>query len=212
MRSIASQFRKVTPVLLITWLLTTLALLLAIFASTMKDIPLDTFTQDPNAQLNAPFYLGFFSNVGIIIWSAAMTICFYCAFSMPSVADNHNREFLLASGVITLLMALDDLFQLHEDVFPKYFSISENMVYITYLNLYLIYFIRYRRQLLNSDFIALGVSFFLLGLSTIIDLLPLPLPKDTFLEDAIKLLGAVTWMVYYTRTSTELQQHPARSE
>lgn len=212
MRSITSQFRKVTPVLLITWLLTTLALLLAIFASTMKDIPLDTFTQDPNAQLNAPFYLGFFSNVGIIIWSAAMTICFYCAFSMPSVADNHNREFLLASGVITLLMALDDLFQLHEDVFPKYFSISENMVYITYLNLYLIYFIRYRRQLLNSDFIALGVSFFLLGLSTIIDLLPLPLPKDTFLEDAIKLLGAVTWMVYYTRTSTELQQHPARSE
>ncbi len=212
MRSIASQFRKVTPVLLITWLLTTLALLLAIFASTMKDIPLDTFTQDPNAQLNAPFYLGFFSNVGIIIWSAAMTICFYCAFSMPSVADNHNREFLLASGVITLLMALDDLFQLHEDVFPKYFSISENMVYITYLNLYLIYFIRYRRQLLNSDFIALGVSFFLLGLSTIIDLLPLPLPKDTFLEDAIKLLGAVTWMVYYIRTATELQQHPARSE
>lgn len=212
MRSIASQFRKVTPVLLITWLLTTLALLLAIFASTMKDIPLDTFTQDPNAQLNAPFYLGFFSNVGIIIWSAAMTICFYCAFSMPSVTDNHNREFLLASGVITLLMALDDLFQLHEDVFPKYFSISENMVYITYLNLYLIYFIRYRRQLLNSDFIALGVSFFLLGLSTIIDLLPLPLPKDTFLEDAIKLLGAVTWMVYYIRTATELQQHPARSE
>ena len=212
MRSITSQFRKVTPVLLITWLLTTLALLLAIFASTMKDIPLDTFTQDPNAQLNAPFYLGFFSNVGIIIWSAAMTICFYCAFSMPSVADNHNREFLLASGVITLLMALDDLFQLHEDVFPKYFSISENMVYITYLNLYLIYFIRYRRQLLNSDFIALGVSFFLLGLSTIIDLLPLPLPKDTFLEDAIKLLGAVTWMVYYIRTATELQQHPARSE
>lgn len=204
MRSIASQFRKVTPVLLITWLLTTLALLLAIFASTMKDIPLDTFTQDPNAQLNAPFYLGFFSNVGIIIWSAAMTICFYCAFRLPENGDSRNREFLMVSGLITLLMALDDLFQLHELVFPKYLNVSENMVYITYLNIYLIYFIRFRRQLLNSDFIALGVSFFLLGLSTVIDLLPLPMPKDTFLEDAIKLLGAVTWMVYYVRTATEL--------
>ncbi len=211
MRSIASQFRKVTPVLLITWLMTTLALLLAIFTSTVKDIPLDTFTQDPNAQLNAPFYLGFFSNLGIIIWSAAMTICFYCAFRLPSVSDNRNREFLMASGVITLLMALDDLFQLHELVFPKYFMISDNMVYITYLNIYLIYFIRYRKQLLHSDFIALGVAFFLLGLSTIIDLLPLPMPKDTFLEDAIKLMGAVTWMVYYIRTSTELSHTSGKS-
>lgn len=204
MRSIASQFRKVTPVLLITWLLTTLALLLAIFASTVKDIPLDTFTQDPNAQLNAPFYLGFFSNLGIIIWSAAMTICFYAAYRMSSGSDSRSREFLVVSGFITLLMALDDLFQLHELVFPKYFNISDNMVYITYLNIYLIYFIRFRKQLLNSDFIALGVAFFLLGLSTIIDLLPLPMPKDTFLEDAIKLLGAVTWMVYYIRVANEL--------
>lgn len=206
MRSITSQFRKVTPVLLITWLLTVLALLTAIFVSTVKGIALDVFTQDPNAQMNAPFYMGFFSNLGVIIWSAALTICFYCAYRLPVGADNRNREFLLASGGITLLMALDDLFQLHELVFPQYFNISGNMVYLTYVNVYLIYGIRFRRQLLQSDFLALGLAFFLLGLSTIIDLLPLPLPKDTFLEDAIKLLGAVTWLVYYTRTASALSR------
>lgn len=206
MRSIASQFRKVTPVLLITWLLTVLALLTAIFVSTVKGIALDVFTQDPNAQMNAPFYMGFFSNLGVIIWSAALTICFYCAYRLPDSSDRRNREFLLASGGITLLMALDDLFQLHELVFPQYFHISDNMVYLTYVNVYLIYGIRFRRQLLQSDFLALVLAFFLLGLSTIIDLLPLPLPKDTFLEDAIKLLGAVTWLVYYTRTASALSR------
>jgi hypothetical protein len=206
MRNIGLQFKKVTPVLLISWLLVVLALLFAIFASTVKDIDLDVFTQDPNAQLNAPFYLGFFSNLGIMVWSAAFTICFYGAYRVVGISAMRNREFLMVSGLITFLMALDDLFQLHELVFPAYFNISDNMVYLTYINIYLIYFIRYKRELLNSDFMALGLAFFLLGLSTIIDLLPLPMPKDTFLEDAIKLLGAVTWLVYYTRTATELSK------
>jgi hypothetical protein len=206
MRNIVLQFKKVTPVLLISWLLVVLALLFAIFASTVKDIDLDVFTQDPNAQLNAPFYLGFFSNLGIMVWSAAFTICFYGAYGVVEISAMRNREFLMVSGLITFLMALDDLFQLHELVFPAYFNISDNMVYLTYINIYLIYFIRYKRELLNSDFMALGLAFFLLGLSTIIDLLPLPMPKDTFLEDAIKLLGAVTWLVYYTRTATELSK------
>lgn len=204
MRSISSQFKKVTPVLLISWLLTTLALLLAIFISTAKDISLDAFTQDPNARFNAPFYIGLFSNIGIMIWSAAVTICLYSAWRIAAAADKKARQFLFFSGIITLIMTLDDLFQLHELVFPQYLSISENMVYLTYLNIYLIYFIRFRKQLLNSDFIALGIAFFFLGLSTIIDLLPLPMEKDTFLEDAMKLLGAVSWLIYYLRVSDEL--------
>jgi hypothetical protein len=204
MRSISTQFRKVTPVLLISWIVTTLTLLISIFVSINKDIELDNFTQDPNAQFNAPFYVGFFSNVGIMIWSAALSICFYGAWRTDAKTDKRAQEFLIFSGLITMLMTFDDLFQLHELVFPKYLSISENMVYLTYLNIYMIYFIRFRRQLLNSDFIVLGIAFFLLGLSTIIDILPLPIEKDTFLEDAIKLLGAITWLIYFVRTADEV--------
>ncbi|MBK9637949.1 MAG: hypothetical protein IPO63_09075 [Bacteroidetes bacterium] len=209
MRSISTQFRKVTPVLLISWIVTTLTLLISIFVSINKDIELDNFTQDPNAQFNAPFYVGFFSNVGIMIWSAALSICFYGAWRTDAKTDKRAQEFLIFSGLITMLMTFDDLFQLHELVFPKYLSISENMVYLTYLNIYMIYFIRFRRQLLNSDFIVLGISFFLLGLSTIIDILPLPIEKDTFLEDAIKLLGAITWLIYFVRTADEVVEKNA---
>jgi hypothetical protein len=72
------------------------------------------------------------------------------------------------------------------------------------MNIFLLYFIYFRKRLLASEFAILGLAFFFLGLSTIIDVLPLPIPKDTFLEDAIKLFGIVTWFIYYFRTGNEV--------
>jgi hypothetical protein len=205
MRSIGQQFKTVTPILLIVWLITLLSLLLGIYASTVKDIPLESFTKDPTALMNAPFYLGFFSNIGIMIWSGAAMINFFVAYQIKdNPKERENFLFILFSAFITLMMTLDDLFQLHEFVFPNYFSISDNAVYLTYMNIFLLYFIYFRKRLLASEFTVLGLAFFFLGLSTIIDVLPLPIPKDTFLEDAIKLFGIVTWFIYYFRTGNEV--------
>ncbi|HOS47046.1 MAG TPA: hypothetical protein PLG57_00345 [Bacteroidia bacterium] len=205
MRSIGQQFKTVTPILLIVWLITLLSLLLGIYASTVKDIPLESFTKDPTALMNAPFYLGFFSNIGIMIWSGAAMINFFVAYQIKdNPKERENFLFILFSAFITLMMTLDDLFQLHEFVFPNYFSISDNAVYLTYMNIFLLYFIYFRKRLLASEFTILGLAFFFLGLSTIIDVLPLPIPKDTFLEDAIKLFGIVTWFIYYFRTGNEV--------
>ena len=205
MRSIGQQFKTVTPILLIIWLITLLSLLLGIYASTVKDIPLESFTKDPTALMNAPFYLGFFSNIGIMIWSGAAMINFFVAYQIKdNPKERENFLFILFSAFITLMMTLDDLFQLHEFVFPNYFSISDNAVYLTYMNIFLLYFIYFRKRLLASEFTVLGLAFFFLGVSTIIDVLPLPIPKDTFLEDAIKLFGIVTWFIYYFRTGNEV--------
>jgi hypothetical protein len=205
MRTLIQQFKTVTPTLLIAWLLTLLSLLIAIFASTVKDFSLDTLTKDPTALMNAPFYFGFFSNLGIIIWSASFIICWFAAYRIKDhIHLKNDFFFLVISGMITFLMTIDDLYQLHEIVFPYYFDIPENAVYLTYMNIYLLYFIRFRKTLLQSDFIILVLAFFFLGLSTVIDLLPLPIPKDTFLEDAFKLVGAVTWLVYFFRTGNEV--------
>jgi hypothetical protein len=210
MRSLLQQFRTVTPILLIVWLITLLSLLTAIYASTERDIPLESFTKDPTALMKAPFYLGFFSNIGIMIWAATAMICFFVAYRIKEVQESKSKfQFILISACISLLMTLDDLFQLHEFVFPNYFSITDNMVYLTYINIYVIYFIRFRKLLLNSDYLVLGLAFFFLGLSTIIDLLPLPIPKDTFLEDAIKLFGVTTWFIYFFRTGNEILDNNA---
>lgn len=204
MRKLSIQFRAVTPVLLLSWLAILIALLTAVFASTVKNIPLDTFTKDPLSISNAPFYFGFFSNLGIMFWTASIMTCWFVAYRVFYSGTKNDFRFMLWSGIVTLIMTVDDLFQLHETVMPAYFSISSNMVYITYINIYLIYFIRFRKKILKSEFITLIIAFLFLGLSTIIDLLPLPIPKDTFLEDALKLFGTVSWFVYYFRTSNEV--------
>ncbi len=205
MRSIAQQFRTVTPILLIVWLVTLLALLFGIYVSTVKQIPLETFTKDPTAIMNAPFYLGFFSNIGIIIWSGTAMINFFVAYRIKNDYTQKNTFlFFLSSAILTLILTLDDLFQLHELVFRNYFSVSDNAVYLTYLNIFLIYFIYFRKRILESEFTILTVALFLLGLSTMIDILPLPIPKDTFLEDAIKLFGITTYFIYYFRTGNEI--------
>ncbi len=205
MRSLASQFRTTTPVLLISWLLTLLALLFAIYAATRKDIPLDYLTKDPTAIMKAPFYLGFFSNLGIIIWSCAFFSCFFTASRIMNVRYlQQDLFFMIISGFVTLLLTLDDLYQLHEYVFPQYFSIPENAVLLTYLNIFLLWGLRFRKRMLQSDFLVLGLAFFFLGMSTIIKLFPLPIPQDTFMKDAFKLFGSVTWFIYFFRTGNEI--------
>ncbi len=205
MRSFTSQFRTVTPVLLISWLVTLLSLLLAIFIATRKDVPLDTLTKDPTAIMGAPFYLGFFSNLSVVIWSCAFAITIFAVYRIRQFRSlRESYFFLLFSAFITLLMTMDDLYQLHEFVLPHYLYVPENAVLLTYFNIYLIYGIRFRKQLEQTDFVVLALSFGFLGLSTAIKLLPLPIPQDTFLKDGFKLFGAVTWLIYYFRTSNEI--------
>jgi hypothetical protein len=200
MRSIKSQFRSVTPVLLIAYLLTFLCLLVVIILSTFKNIPLDRFTKDPTAIMNAPFYTGGFSNLGIMFWSGSAVVCFLAAAYIKPIAQLKDQyKYLLVSGLITTLLALDDMYLIHEEVFPHYLDISENTVIVSYINIFLIYIIVFRNTILSTEFIILGLGFFFLGLSTIIDLLPLPMEKDTFLEDAIKLFGIISWFIYFYR-------------
>lgn len=204
MRSFSKQFRSITPFLLIIYLLTFLVLLAAILLSTVKNISLDALTKDPTAIMDAPFYLGVFSNIGIMFWSAAAALCFFTASRLSNnrIAQS-SFIFMLFSGLITLMLGLDDLFLFHETVAPKYLSISKNTVFLTYANFILIYVVYFRKQILNTDYLVLILAFVFIGLSAISKTVPLPIPKDTFLEDSLKLFGIVSWFTYYFRTSNE---------
>ena len=207
MRNIYSQFRIITPVVLIAYLVTFLSLIAVIIISTSKNIALDTLTKDPTETMNAPFYIGAFSNIGIIIWSGAAVLCFFTAMQIKEVtAFREDYIFLIASAFITLMLTTDDLFLIHEEVFPKYFHVPENAVILTYINIFIIYLILFRNKILSTEFIILALAFTFIGLAKMSDLIPLPLKKDTFLEDAIKLFGIVSWFIYFFRFCRQLLQ------
>ncbi len=196
-----NQLKNITPVLVVAYAATTAILSLVIYLGIENGIELDHFTQDPSTIMNAPFYLGFFSYVGILFWCAAAALCF---FTRAMIGTNtrkkiNHRNFLLFSGLITCLFLLDDLFLLHEEVFPKYLMIPENIVYLIYVNAIIFYMVFFRNQLMDSEYVILAISFFLIGTSQFVDLIPMPIPEDSFLEDAVKLFGVVSWFTYYAR-------------
>lgn len=205
MRSFSKQFKYVIPVLLIIYLITFLSLLAGILASTVKEIPLDTLTKDPTAILNAPFYIGVFSNIGVMFWSGSVALCFFGAYRLSLIpAMQFQYYFMIASGCVSLILCIDDLFLVHEYIFPHYFAIGKNAVFLTYANLILIYLLYFRKMILETEYVILALAFCFMGLAAISKIFPLPIPKDTFLEDSLKLFGIVSWFVYYFRTCSEL--------
>lgn len=97
------------------------------------------------------------------------------------------------------MLMLDDLFLFHEEMFPKYFGIPEKGVYIIYSNILLLYALLFRESIFKSDYVILGIAFFLIGGSTFVKHIPMPIPEDSFLEDVVKLLGIICWFTFFLR-------------
>jgi hypothetical protein len=173
---VRQQIRNAAPILVMAYAFTTAILSVVIFLGIEHDIELDHFTQDPASIMDTPFYLGFFSYIGILFWCAAATLCFFTRILLhdEDPAQKRKRQFLLYSGLVSSLLMFDDLFLMHEVVFPEYFMIPKNVV---------------------SG---------LLGISQFVDSLPMPIPEDSFLEDAVKLFGIVTWFAYYMRFCVQM--------
>ena len=204
--NLLQQIRNAAPILVIVYALTTAILSLVIFLGIENDVELDHFTQDPATIMNTPFYLGFFSYIGILFWCATATLCFFMhvlSYDI-SVDQKRKKQFLLFSGLISSLLLFDDLFLLHEAVFPIYLHIPKNVVYLVYVNFIVAYVLLFRNELMQSEYIILVIAFGLIGIAQFVDLLPMPIPEDSFLEDAVKLFGIVTWFTYYMRYCIDL--------
>ncbi len=197
---IGNQLKNAAPVLVVLYAITTAILSIVIYIGIENDIELDHFTQDPASIMKTPFYLGFFSYIGILFWCGTAVICLFTRSLIHDEPENNRaRQFLLYSGLITSLLMFDDLFLLHENVLPIYFSLPKNIVYLIYVNIILVYVVLFRNELMETEYVILIIASGLIGISQFVDLVPMPIPEDSFLEDAVKLFGIVTWFTYYTR-------------
>ena len=163
-----------------------------------KNIPVGRLTADPVALADGlPAYSGFLSQVGVIIWSAAASICFFCGkLVWRSRADRELKRFLAVSGAFTLWLALDDMFLLHETVFPLV-GIPQNVVLGSYVVLTLAYLFAFRRTILETNFLLLAVSLSFFAVSVVLDVLKPFKYSLTFFEEGAKLIGIVAWTVYF---------------
>lgn len=150
-------------------------------------------------------YIAFLSNVGITMWCFTVATLFL-SYKLAKDLGRPKRiqRFLFSSGLLTVLMLVDDLFLLHDVVMPVYLHISEKLFYLFYGSsvLALLYF--YREVILRTDYILFLLAFVFMAGSVITDVLlafGIEIYDVYLFEDGFKFMGIVSWLVYFARTS-----------
>ena len=172
----------------------------------------DKFTRDLNSVVHVPFYIGAISNFGIILWAASAVICFFTYAALKRYKPTSVfKPFMLHAGIITTILMFDDLYMLHEQVFPEYLNIPEHFVYLFYAAYLTFFLVRFKNILLRTEYVILMIAFLFLGISVLMDeaidlnfLLrqgSFIYKHETLIEDFFKSFGILTWLIYFSRTS-----------
>jgi hypothetical protein len=176
-----------------------IAVLLSIYAiGKTRNIQFVTMTRDP-AAIYGDYFVGILSNLGIMLWAAAAVVCFLGAAILTKTSQ--DQHFLIASGVLTTLLALDDAFLFHQVIFPDLFHVHKWQIFGIYLLFFVLYFIGFKRLIISkTDYPIILAAFLLFGLSIIIDDVlhnfPTQILQPLF-EDGAKFVGISLWLAYF---------------
>jgi hypothetical protein len=197
-QEIVLPMRKIRPYILIAAVFAFLVLAFVVAVYYSLKVPMSDLTRDPVQLLNGRPYIGMLSNIGIILWSGTAGVLLFSAVTLKGKRD---RLFLLLAFAFTLVLLLDDLFLMHDMVFPQDLHISEYFLYGFYALLALLLVIFYTRYILQkTPFILLFIAFFLFAFSISVDTIVkyTDIKHGFFMEDGSKFIGIVCWMVYFT--------------
>ncbi len=197
-----NQLPRIRSTLFVSFIVGFVGIITVYIMSLVTHVPPSWFTRDPNDISGAHFYVGMLSNLGIMGWTAAATMCFWAVSMLKR--DNHFRKpafFLIISGFICLILDFDDAFMLHERVWPN-LHVPEKGVFIGYMIIMTAYLGYFFRRILKTEYLILVLAIFFLGLSAAADQIFPFSESEAFLEDCPKFIGIVLWLAYYYRTSS----------
>lgn len=190
-------------------------LAVTLWAKFQANVPISFFSLDPTATLNGHPLTGMQSTLGVLVWCAAAGICFFSYLLLQRTQGNKQFcSFLLWSGAISAVLALDDMFLVHEDLAHRYLLLDEEVVFLAYGFLVVWYLIKFRRNILDSEYLLLLLAFAFFGSSIVVDLFQSKwtFPGRIFFEGGAKLLGIVTWSGYLIRTCFHVVAAPVDLE
>jgi hypothetical protein len=177
--------------LVIAGLFGCLAISLVALASSFLGEPPDVFTREPQAVLKGSFYVGSFSNLGGLVWFGAAAILSFAASLKPV-----NRGTLMLAAAVTWAMGLDDVFLLHDRVYPK-LHLHETLVWALYFATIVVIVLRGYHQLARSTLVGVAIAVLFWVSSAVLDLFFNDVGQ--LAEDGAKFIGLVIWAAAWTR-------------
>ena len=167
------------------------AIALVALASWLLGEPAAVFTREPQQVLGGTFYVGSFSNLGGLVWFGAAAILSF-AWSLKT----SDRTALLLAAVLTWAMGIDDIFMLHDRVYPKLY-LNEYIVTALYFGTIALIVLRSRHQLARSTLVGIGLTVFFWILSQVFDTFFNTIGQ--LAEDGSKFIGIAVWAAAWIR-------------
>ena len=182
--------------------LSTAVMALTLLITDLAGAPLTHMTRDPITVDDSPLptaLIGATSNLGVVLWIGTAVVCLFAA--ALSDTDAPTTRFLVASGALTALLGLDDLFLLHEQFEHLPGRIGELAYVPLYLGLVSLYLVRFRGELRRHGAPLLAIAFAMFALSVAIDIGFAYSTNRAFLEDGFKLAGIACWTAFFLRVA-----------
>lgn len=175
-------------------------------AERVKNLPLDFMTEDPLQTSDMPFYTGFISNCGAMLWAGVATIGFIGSFLLWN--NKRKRWFFLSTGLWMGYLGADDLFMFHERLLRNNLRLPEKVIFVTYIVIMAAYLLFFAREILKeTNYSLLGLSVVFYTISMVIDLYVPYNPVETFVEDSSKFIALAFLFVYFSRTLVKLTKN-----
>lgn len=170
---------------------------LCVVALYLKGFKIMEIIRDPAQQASQSSFLGFISNVGTWLWVSSAAICFFGIANGGFFSQKKDRELLILTGLLSLTLAVDDFFMIHDRYIHQY------ICYTGYAIVAIALLVRHFRRIIDIDGFAFLLAGTLLALSIFSDvaqmLIPLPYVIVQLFEEGFKFVGAATWLFFCGR-------------
>ncbi|WP_345267691.1 hypothetical protein [Nocardioides nanhaiensis] len=176
-----------------------LALALGVVIAASVEETFGDLTRDLTVTTASPLYVGALSALTVMVWTAGAAVALATAW--PARHEGPLARLLLMLGVLTLALALDDQFMVHDGTLQKAGIPGETALvgYVVWLGLTVALHRDLLRARPETSVLLLGAG--LLGASLVVDLVVEIGGITAFdslrilVEDGLKLLGAAVWGV-----------------
>ena len=166
----------------------------AVLVLTSTGFTLKEILRDPAQQMGFSSFLGFVSNIGVWLWVSSAALCCYSLATCRLRSANGSTELVILLGLLSLLLAVDDFFLLHE----RY--VYQKGIFLFYAIWALALLVRHYRKIIEVDGFSFLLSGALLAISVVVDMkqrkIPLDYAQVQLIEDGCKFVGGAIWLFF----------------
>jgi len=171
-------------------------LFVTVIAARYTHTPVSSLTRDMAAIAHVHPLIGVVSNVGILLWCATAAICLFARGLLRERGRHAEAGFLMWTGLLTVVLLVDDLFMIHEYIAPVHFHVNEKVVLAAHACLAGAYLLRHRQLILASNYQLLAAAMALFAASILVDVMDAH-GWWSLGEDGFKVLGIASWFGYH---------------